>query len=137
MSQPLPTDPAEREAVLRERLTPLQYQVTQQAGTERAFTGTYWDTKDDGVYLCIVCDTTLFRSDAKYDSGTGWPSFREAVADGVVSTHVDRSAGMVRIEARCTNCDAHLGHVFGDGPAPSGVRYCMNSASLRHEPDQP
>jgi len=133
MSQTLPTDPTEREAMLRERLTPVQYQVTQQAGTERAFSGTYWDTKDEGVYRCVVCDTALFASDTKFDSGTGWPSFWTAVDEGAVTTHVDRTAGMVRTEAVCTTCGAHLGHVFDDGPAPSGLRYCMNSASLRLE----
>ena len=92
MSQPLPTDPAEREALLRDRLTPEQYHVTQQAGTERAFTGIYWDTNDDGVYRCVVCDTALFTSDTKYDSGTGWPSFWTAVDDGAVTTNVDRTA---------------------------------------------
>ncbi len=131
MSQILPTDPTEREAMLRERLTPVQYQVTQQAGTERAFSGTYWDTKDEGVYRCVVCDTALFASDTKFDSGTGWPSFWTAVDEGAVTTHVDRTAGMVRTEAVCATCGAHLGHVFDDGPAPSGLRYCMNSASLR------
>ena len=131
MSTPLPTDPAERDKVLRERLTPLQYQVTQQQGTERAFTGTYWDTKDEGVYRCVVCDTALFTSDTKFDSGTGWPSFWTAVSDGAVETRTDSSHGMRRTEAVCGTCGAHLGHVFDDGPAPTGLRFCMNSASLR------
>ena len=129
------------EAELRQRLTPEQYQVTQQAGTERAFTGCYWDTKTPGTYHCIVCDEELFTSDTKYDSGSGWPSFYQAMDEGKVTRHEDRSYGMVRIEALCATCGAHLGHVFPDGPAPTGERFCMNSASLRLEeldptPDQ-
>ena len=116
---------------LRERLTPEQYAVTQQAGTEPAFSGIYWNEKTPGVYRCIVCDEPLFDSETKYDSGTGWPSFFSAIADGRVDRLEDRSHGMVRVEARCANCGAHLGHVFPDGPAPTGERYCMNSASLR------
>ena len=121
---------------LREKLTPLQYNVTQEAGTERAFTGEYWDTKDPGMYHCVVCDTPLFSSDTKYDSGSGWPSFWEAVdPDAVVRTE-DRSFGMVRIEATCAKCGAHLGHIFPDGPRPTGERFCMNSASMRLERDE-
>lgn len=127
--------PATDEASLRERLTPEQYHVTQEAGTERAFTGVYWDTKDDGVYRCIVCEVPLFSSNTKFDSGTGWPSFWEPVHDEAVRTETDESLGMVRIEALCGNCDAHLGHVFPDGPDPTGDRYCMNSASLRLDRD--
>jgi peptide-methionine (R)-S-oxide reductase len=116
---------------LRERLDPLQYHVTQEAGTERAFTGVYWDCHDDGVYRCVVCDEPLFTSDTKYESGTGWPSFWKPVSDDAVERHTDTTHGMVRVEARCANCGAHLGHVFPDGPRPTGERFCMNSASLR------
>jgi peptide-methionine (R)-S-oxide reductase len=131
----LPTDPAEREALLRERLTPLQFEVTQKGGTERAFTGTYWDNHDDGTFHCVVCDTPLFSSDTKYESGSGWPSFWQALDDGAVKTRTDSSHGMVRTEAVCATCGAHLGHVFDDGPQPTGLRYCMNSASLRLDTD--
>ena len=120
---------------LRARLTPEQFAVTQNAGTEPAFTGEYWNMKDDGTYHCIVCDAELFGSDAKYDSGTGWPSFWQALADDRVETRTDSSHGMVRTEAVCATCGAHLGHVFPDGPQPSGQRYCMNSASLRLDRD--
>jgi peptide-methionine (R)-S-oxide reductase len=120
---------------LRARLTPLQYEVTQQAGTERAFTGEYWNTKAPGVYHCIVCDAPLFKSDTKYDSGSGWPSFWEAIDPAAVTMTEDRSYGMVRTEVTCAACDAHLGHLFPDGPQPTGMRYCMNSASLRLEED--
>ncbi len=135
MSNALPSDPAERDAHLRERLSPLQYEVTQNAGTERAFTGVYWDTHDDGVYRCVVCDTELFSSDTKFESGTGWPSFYAAVDDGAVITRTDSAHGMIRTEALCGTCEAHLGHVFPDGPAPTGQRFCMNSASLVLDPD--
>ncbi len=120
---------------LRERLTPEQYHITQQAGTERAFTGMYWDCKDEGVYRCRVCDAVLFSSEAKYDSGTGWPSFFEEAEEGKVIRHIDQSHGMVRTEAVCASCGAHLGHIFPDGPHPTGERYCMNSASLRLDRD--
>jgi len=115
---------------LRQRLTPEQYEVTQQGGTERAFTGAYWDMKDEGLYRCIVCESPLFRSDTKYDSGTGWPSFWEPITPDAVRTESDRKFGMTRTEVLCGTCGAHLGHVFPDGPGPKGERFCMNSCSL-------
>lgn len=116
---------------LRRRLTPQQYHVTQEAGTEPPFTGIYWDAKEDGTYRCIVCETPLFSSSTKYDSGSGWPSFWEPIGDGAVTAKRDRSLFMERTEVLCGECGAHLGHVFPDGPQPTGQRYCMNSASLR------
>jgi len=123
------------EEELRSRLSPEEYAVTQEAGTERAFTGRYWDCHDDGTYHCVVCDTALFRSETKFESGSGWPSFFDTVGPEVVTIIADLSHGMVREEALCTACNAHLGHRFPDGPAPTGQRYCMNSLSLRLEPD--
>jgi len=120
---------------LRQRLTPLQFDVTQHAGTEPAFTGAYWDAKDNGTYRCVVCDQVLFSSDTKYDSGSGWPSFWEPSTSDAVTLHDDSSHGMTRTEVRCANCGAHLGHVFPDGPQPTGERYCMNSAALRLDTD--
>lgn len=119
----------------RAQLTPEQYHVAREKGTERAFTGTYWDCKDEGTYRCICCDAPLFSSDTKFDSGTGWPSFYQALDSDAVVTESDRSLGMVRTEAMCANCGAHLGHVFPDGPRPTGERFCMNSASLRLDPE--
>jgi peptide-methionine (R)-S-oxide reductase len=119
----------------RQRLTPEQFEVTRRAGTERAFTGEYWDCHDDGTYVCVCCEAPLFSSETKFDSGTGWPSFFETLGTDAVEEQVDQSHGMTRTEARCRNCGAHLGHVFPDGPRPTGLRYCMNSASLRLEPD--
>ena len=115
---------------LRARLTPLQFDVTQNAGTERAFSGEYWDNHEAGNYHCVVCGELLFLSDTKFDSGTGWPSFWEAVDPDKVELVTDTSHGMVRTEVRCATCGAHLGHLFPDGPQPTGDRFCMNSASL-------
>ncbi|MBJ7306602.1 MAG: peptide-methionine (R)-S-oxide reductase MsrB [Acidimicrobiia bacterium] len=136
MSDSLPSDPTERAEALRQRLSEEQFQVTQCSATERAFTGKYWDCHDDGTYHCIVCDAQLFSSDTKFDSGTGWPSFFDPMTNDAVATVVDTSHGMARTEAICAACSAHLGHVFDDGPGPTGLRYCMNSASLDLKPAQ-
>ncbi|MCU0669573.1 MAG: peptide-methionine (R)-S-oxide reductase MsrB [Myxococcota bacterium] len=118
------------DAEWRATLTPEQYEVMRRKGTERAFTGAYWNCHDDGVYRCGSCGAELFDAGDKFDSGTGWPSFTRAIDAGRVRTEVDRSHGMVRTEALCARCDAHLGHVFPDGPAPTGTRFCINSVSL-------
>lgn len=119
----------------RSTLSPEQYQVCRRHGTERAFTGKYWQTKDKGLYRCACCGNPLFRSETKYDSGTGWPSFTAPVAAEAVTTKEDRSFFMRRVEVMCAACDSHLGHVFPDGPAPTGLRFCMNSVSLDLVPD--
>ncbi|AOU98937.1 peptide-methionine (R)-S-oxide reductase [Acidihalobacter yilgarnensis] len=119
----------------RDRLSPEQFRVAREGGTEPAFTGCYWDHHEPGLYRCVCCGEALFRSGEKFDSGSGWPSYWQPTDEAAVRTIEDHSHGMRRIEARCTRCDAHLGHVFPDGPPPTGLRYCINSASLDFEAD--
>ena len=124
------------DAEWREKLTEEQYHVTRKHGTERAFSGPHQDEKRDGTFKCVCCGKDLFRTSAKFDSGTGWPSFYEPSSADSVSEHKDRSFFMVRTEVRCPDCEAHLGHVFPDGPQPTGLRYCMNGHALEFDPDE-
>lgn len=127
--------PRRDDAFWRQELSPTEYQICREKGTERPFTGEYWDSKRPGTYVCRCCKEALFSSSSKYDSGSGWPSFYQPIADGVVEELRDSSHGMIRTEALCANCGCHLGHVFTDGPEPTGLRFCVNSASLELDED--
>lgn len=137
----VPAKPPEKDTIVkseeqwRKELSPEQYRILREKGTERAFTGKYWNTKEPGVYRCAGCGLELFKSDAKFDSGCGWPSFDKALAEGKITEHVDLSYGMVRTEVCCARCGGHLGHLFEDGPTETRMRYCINSASIEHEKD--
>lgn len=124
------------DAEWRDQLTPQQYEVTRKHGTERAFTGPHQEEHREGTFRCVCCDNELFRTKAKFDSGTGWPSFFAPIGEDAVDEHKDRSFFMTRTEIRCADCDAHLGHVFPDGPQPTGLRYCMNGHAMTFQPDE-